>query len=100
MRVGHFSGSYPNASTSGIASLAISSYGWNYEHVSYYYGFNSGGVDYVNLYFTDGSYIVTNDPILESAAGAICISSPIIGFYVTYISGEFFEYEDFIVEHT
>jgi hypothetical protein len=87
------------ARTAGTAQQPALFYGWNQFFVSSCIGITINGVDYLYMYFTDGSVAATSDSIAIAASGGICIDSAYVFLYITYISGTFFLFDETFIPH-
>jgi hypothetical protein len=74
-----------------MASAHALPVGWSVVRPSYCLGYQSGGVDYLNIYNPDGSYVYTNDSVAVTSAVPFCASGypfyvyTLDGFHVNYV---------------
>lgn len=72
---------------------------WNYFIPIYCIGIPYGSERYFYMYFLDGTYTYTTDPVTITMLATACVASPSVGLYVTAASGPYFAYSMVLVNH-
>jgi len=98
--IGRLAPKDPNVETkSADKEKAVFVNAWNYFIPIYCIGIPYGSERYFYMYFLDGTYTYTTDPVTITMLATACVASPIVGLYVTAASGPYFAYSMVLVNH-
>jgi hypothetical protein len=90
-------GALVSKSASGTEKAIIN--GWNFHYPDFCITSRFDGILYLTMYMKDGFYIVTSDPSSIAGLSPACVAAPVVGVYVTGVSGSYLIWSYFLVAH-
>lgn len=72
-----------------LTAQAFAPFGWSYHYPSFCSAANVGGLTYIYMSFTDGTYIYSADVNYVSLLSAACVGSSLVAVYITANYGSF-----------
>jgi hypothetical protein len=92
--VGHEGGALGRTATAEgsserVTAQAFAPFGWSYHYPSFCSAASVGGLTYIYMSFTDGTYIYSADVNYVSLLSAACVGSSLVAVYITANYGSF-----------